>query len=188
MAGFGIVLAGIGLTLTFTHQASWLTGLGMAAFGGLICWSGAARGVVFARLCRPEAEVEPAVIRPGEPFVFRYRQRLRTRAPIRFTVALVLREVVEIRSRGEVETKNRDHLVRSFEESGLSVDPGEVLQREYELAIPEAGTAGLRVGDGRLSWVVKVRVQFKRYEDVWHEYDLPVAVPPRAASPPLRDA
>jgi hypothetical protein len=124
---------------------------------------------------RPRAAVAVQNGPAGGAFTFRYSQRVEKPATADLTCSLILREAVaRITADGTPAPSTWvDHLVEAQRGFGRATHPGDLLQTGCTFAIPTTLRRRFGLGDGKLSWIVKVRVCMPDQSEFWEEFALP---------------
>lgn len=126
----------------------------------------------------PKGSVLKREAHDGETYVFRYSQRTWKPTTAKLTCSLVLREWRE-RTMPDGEPAPAtwiDHLVASHRSSSAAAHPGDLLRAQSVFWIPPSLAQRFALRGGKVSWLVKVRVQLPDQRDFWEEFELP-AVP-----------
>jgi hypothetical protein len=185
VACLGLFFAVIGI-YTMTIPPDQYTGgtvgsLIALAFGSLFVWGGVHQAWLSLKFGKPDASISEAVIKPGEKFHFRYRQECRQFITIKsIGVFLVFRERVTYDDGGDSTTNDLDRLMQQHTVQGRVCSAGEVIQQQHIFEIP-ARTMGIRNSfmnhknvKVETMWVVKVRIELGKNNDVWKEYEVEV--------------
>lgn len=124
---------------------------------------------------RPWAAVAVQNGPAGDTFTFRYSQRVEKPVTAELICSLILREAVpRITAEGIPGTATWvDHLVEAQRSFGRATHSGDLLQAGCTFAVPSTLRRRFGLGDGKLSWIVKVRVCMPDQSEFWEEFALP---------------